>query len=101
MLEKMEKYFNQRLDGKTHATRKTSRGEIVKLMCMMAAAALRPGIPLRELWKRVKGPKDIFEPAATFGKYGIGINRFELLEKLTGQCYALEAVGMDQSDPWR
>ena len=99
-LNYMELYFNQRLDGKTHIHRKTTRGEIVRFLSMMGAVALRPAVPVRKMWQRLKGPKDIYAPAQ-LGMYGIGINRFELLEKLLGECYPLEEVGLDESDPWR
>eukprot|EP00966_Prymnesium_polylepis_P157993 3651839-Prymnesium_polylepis.1 len=100
MLDKMESCFNQRLGGAAHATRKTSRGELVRFCCYMGAIACEPGRPVRKMWQRVKGPKDVFEPAA-IGKYGIGLNRFELLKKLAGECYPLEEVGLDPDNAWR
>ena len=74
MLDKMESWFDQRLDGKSHDTRKTSRGEIVRFCCYMAALALQPGTPLHQMGRRVRGPKDIYPPPA-MGQYGIGENR--------------------------
>ena len=54
--------------------RKTSRGEIVRFCCYMAALALQPGTPLHQMGRRVRGPKDIYPPPA-MGQYGIGENR--------------------------
>ena len=99
-LDLMERYFNARLDGSSHATRKTSRGELVRFCSLMGAIALAPGTPVSQMWKRVKGPKDIYEPAA-LGRFGIGENRFDTLKRLAGHCYPLNEVGMDASDPWR
>ena len=92
MFDKMELAFNQRLDGKSYETRKTSRGELVRFVGMMGALALQPGLPLSKMWKRVKGAKDIFPPAA-MGQYGTGIDRFKLLKKLAGEIYPLNGVG--------
>ena len=39
MFDKMELAFNQRLDGKSYETRKTSRGELVRFVGMMGALA--------------------------------------------------------------
>jgi hypothetical protein len=39
----MELFMNQRLDGRTHKTRKTSRGELVRFLCYMGAIATQPG----------------------------------------------------------
>ena len=85
---------------RTHATRKTSRGEIVRFCGYMGALALRPGVPLRKMWTRTKGPKEIFEPPA-MGRFGIGENRFSLLKTLAGQLYPIDGVGLDAADPWR
>ena len=62
MLDKAERYINQRLDGKKRETRKTSRGEIVRYLCTMGTIALRPGTSLKKMWQQVRGPKDIFPP---------------------------------------
>ena len=85
---------------RTHDTRKTSRGELVRFCCYMGALSLQPGTPLRKMWQRDKGPKDIFEPKA-MGRFGIGKNRFFLLVKYAGEPYPLNEVGCDQTDPWR
>lgn len=84
MFVNYELWFNDRLDGKTHDTRKTSRGELVRFCGYMGAMALYPGTPLRKMWQQVKGPKDIGPPMA-MGQYGIGKNRFATLQKLAGQ----------------
>ena len=100
MLVKMEKFFNQRLDGQKHENRKTTLGELVRFMSYMGALSLQPGTPLREMWKQVPSPKDIFPPPA-MGKYGLSKNRFLLLAKLAGEAYPLNETGMDATDPWR
>ena len=100
MFAKMEAYFNQRLSGTNHDNRKTSRGELVRFCCLMGALACSPGKPVRKMWQRLKLPKDIYEPAA-MGRFGIGINRFETLKRLAGECYPLNEVGLDSSNPWR
>ena len=100
LLDKMEKFFNQRLDGKTRESRKTSRGELVRYMCYMGAIALRPGTPVKKMWQPVRGRKDIFAPPH-MGIYGMSQNRFALLTKLAGECYPLNETGLDPNDPWR
>ena len=100
MFDDMETFFNQRLDGRTHPTRKTSRGEVVRFCCYMGGLACNPGVPLTQMWKVVKGAKDIFEPTA-MGKYGIGVKRFKTLKQLAGQLYPLNEVGLDPSNHWR
>ena len=100
MLDKAERYINQRLDGKKRETRKTSRGEIVRYLCTMGAIALRPGTSLKKMWQQVRGPKDIFPPPG-LGSYGLSKNRFEVLTKLMGECYPLNETGLDPNDPWR
>ena len=46
MLDKMEIYINQRLDGKSHENRKTSRGEVVRFCCMhpQVTLSVTPGV---------------------------------------------------------
>ena len=50
MFDSMEKFFNQRLDGAAHKTRKTSRGEVVGWCCYMGAISCAPGTPLEKMW---------------------------------------------------
>jgi hypothetical protein len=100
MLSQMELFMNQRLDGKRHETRKTSRGELVRYLCYMGAIATQPGKPVRSMWQRAKGPKDCFPPAA-IGQYGLGCNRFMLLQRMAGELYPLNEVGLDPANKWR
>jgi hypothetical protein len=44
-IDLMVTWFNQRLDGKTHGSRKTSRGEIVRFMCSIMAHGHHRGAP--------------------------------------------------------
>ena len=41
-------FMNERLDGKSHATRKTTEGEVVQHLSYMLALSLYPGIPVSD-----------------------------------------------------
>ena len=100
LVSNMFRYFNLRLDGLTRVNRKTTIGEIIRFLCAMGALALYPGVPLEKCWQQLPGAKQLFPPLS-FGKYGLGKNRFFKLCQLAGELYPLNQVDVDTENEWR
>lgn len=114
LVAKMVTFFNQRLDGKDSSnprSRKTTEGEVVRFICYMGALAVERGLPISDMWKFTRGPKDL-RPPPSFGDHGMSKNRFEKLRELAGKLWELSHDGkqphldvktefFDPDDMWR
>ena len=59
-LSKMEMYFNQRLDGQSHSTRKTSRGELVRFLLYDGRSGSTAWHPLPRVMETGEGTEGHF-----------------------------------------